>query len=104
MTIWDIPKHLINDTSFWIVLFRLQVYPSKKNTAEYLYTRVLPALNSRPLRSNLDLGPAEYLEVPDPSDASNYIFLANLALTTIPAHGARPSGLSLGRLCGPRPP
>jgi len=34
MTIWDISSHVLMDSSFWVVLFRLQVYPSKKNCAE----------------------------------------------------------------------
>ena len=94
LTIWDIPSKRLMDSSFWTILFRLQVYPSKKNDAEFLYTRLLPALNSRPLRSNLDLGPGEFMEVPDAILAKSYHFLARLALTTIPANGARPSRYS----------
>ncbi len=91
MTIWDIPSVRLLDSSFWVLLFRMQVYPDKRNNASLLYEKLLPALNSRPLWSNLDLGPAEYLEVPDAIASANYHFLAKLALTTIPASGARPS-------------
>jgi len=91
MTIWDIPAARLLDSSFWILLFRMQVYPSKKNNAAFLYTKLLPALNSRPLRSNLDQGPAEYLDLPDPVTAQSYHPLARLALTTTPAAGTRPS-------------
>ncbi len=91
MTIWDIPSARLLDSSFWVLLFRMQVYPDKKNTAGLLYEKLLPALNSRPLWSNLDLGPAEYLEVPDELTSGSYHFLAKLALTTIPAPGAHPS-------------
>ena len=37
------------------------------------------------------LGPAEFLEPPDPLYASNYLFLARVALTTVPSPGARSS-------------
>lgn len=91
MTIWDIPSERMLDSSFWVLLFRMQVYPDKKNNASFLYEKLLPALNSRPLWSNLDLGPAEFLEVPDHLSCNNFHFLAKLALTTTPAPGARPS-------------
>jgi hypothetical protein len=94
MTIWEIPSARLLDSTFWILLFRMQVYPSRKNTAEFLYTKLLPALNSRPLLSNLDQGPAEYLEVPDAIAASTMHPLANLALTTSPAIGQRSSAYS----------
>ncbi len=94
MTIWDIPAVRLTDSSFWVLLFRMQVYPDKKNTAEFLYTKLLPALNSRPLRSNLDLGPSEFLEVPDKITRANFHFLAKITLTTIPAIGGRPSKYS----------
>jgi len=38
MTIWNIPALRIMDSTFWVVLFRMQVYPSKRNSAEFLYT------------------------------------------------------------------
>ena len=91
MTIWDIPSERLLDSSFWVLLFRMQVYPDKRNCASLLYEKLLPALNSRPLWSNLDLGPAEYLQVPDLNTSSQYHFLSKLALTTIPAPGSRPS-------------
>jgi Variant SH3 domain. len=94
MTIWDIPRDRLIDSSFWVLLFRMQVYPDKKNNAEFLYTKLLPALNSRPLWSNLDLGPSEFLPVPDKITRQNFHFLARLALTTIPAVAARPSQYS----------
>lgn len=89
MTVWDIPAPRVMDSTFWTLLFRMQVYPSKKNTAAFLYTKLLPALNSRPLLSNLDQGPAEYLDVPDPIAAQSYHPLARLALTTTPQLGYR---------------
>ncbi len=94
MTIWDIPRDRLTDSSFWVLLFRMQVYPDKKNNAEFLYTKLLPALNSRPLWSNLDLGPSEFLKVPDKITRQNFHFLARLALTTVPVAGARPSQYS----------
>lgn len=94
MTIWDIPANRILDSTFWTLLFRMQVYPSRKNNAAFLYTKLLPALNSRPLLSNLDQGPAEYLEVPDPISAQSYHPLAKLALTSTPAVGNRSSKYS----------
>ena len=95
MTVWDIPGERLMDSSFWTLLFRMQVYPSRKNNAAFLYTKLLPALNSRPLLSNLDQGPAEYLELPDPLAAQTYHPLARLALTTTPAPlGARTSKYS----------
>ena len=41
--------------------------------------------------SNLDAGPAEFVEVPSPSSEFSYHDLVRLALTTIPAPGSRPS-------------
>eukprot|EP00978_Attheya_sp_CCMP212_P047272 scaffold421288_cov64-Attheya_sp.AAC.1 len=89
MTIWDIPYERLTDSTFWCVLFRMQVYPSKRNNAKFLYTQLLPALNARPLLSNMDLGPAEFLEVPDASSAVMFHDLSRLALTTTPMQGAR---------------
>jgi hypothetical protein len=94
MTVWDIPRERLTDSSFWVLLFRMQVYPDKKNNADCLYTKLLPALNSRPLWSNLDLGPSEFMQVPDTITRTNFNFLARLALTTIPVAGARPSQYS----------
>ena len=94
MTIWDIPRDRLTDSSFWVLLFRMQVYPDKKNNAEFLYSKLLPSLNSRPLWSNLDLGPSEFIPVPDKITRTNFNFLARLALTTIPVAGARPSEYS----------
>jgi hypothetical protein len=91
MTVWDIPKDRILDSTFWTLLFRMQVYPSRKNCAAFLYTKLLPSLNSRPLLSNLDQGPADYLEVPNPITAQSYHPLACLALTSTPSPQARPS-------------
>lgn len=91
MTIWDIPSTRLLDSTFWVVLFRMQVYPSKRNNAEFLYTKLLPALNARPLFSNLDLGPADFLEPPDLISAASFHPLARLALTTTPQANARPS-------------
>ena len=89
MTIWDIPGDRVMDSSFWTLLFRMQVYPSRKNTAAFLYTKLLPALNSRPLLSNLDQGPADYLEVPTTTLHQSYHPIALLALTTTPAISGR---------------
>ena len=94
MTIWDIPAKTLLDSTFWTILLRMQVYPSRKNTAEFLYTKLLPALNAQPLRSNLDQGPADYLEIPHPISASTYHPLAKLAMTTTPQIGARTSKYS----------
>ena len=91
MTVWDIPGERVLDSTFWTLLFRMQVYPSRRNNAAFLYTKLMPALNSRPLLSNLDQGPAEYLEVPDPISAQSYHPLARLALTSSPASGQRSS-------------
>ena len=77
------------DSTFWKVLFRMQVYPSKNNTAEFLYTKLLPSLNSQPPRSNQDQGPAEFLEIPDPISASTYHPLAKLAMTSTRQMGMR---------------
>jgi hypothetical protein len=94
MTIWNIPANRLMDTTFWAVLFRMQVYPSKKNNAHFLYTKLLPALNSQPLLSNLDQGPHEFLEPPDQISAMSFHPLAKLALATTPASGARPAKYS----------
>ena len=94
MTVWDIPAPRVLDSTFWTLLFRMQVYPSKKNNAAFLYTKLLPALNSRPLLSNLDQGPSDMLEVPNRISSQSYHPLARLALTTTAATGQRPSKYS----------
>jgi hypothetical protein len=94
LTVWNIPVSRIQDSTFWTLLFRMQVYPSKKNSAEFLYTKLLPALNSQPLRSNLDQGPADYLEIPDIISASSFHPLAKLAITSTPEPGMRTSTYS----------
>ena len=91
MTIRDIPASRIKDNTFWTVLFNLQVYPSRKNKADFLYTKLLPSLNSRLLRSNLDLIMTAYHKVPDVISANNFYFLARLALTTTLVNGAHTS-------------
>jgi hypothetical protein len=94
LTIWDVPASVLRDSSFWVLLFRLQVYPDKRHCASFLYEKLLPSLNSRPLFSNAELGPQEFWEVPDPVTSNNYHFLSRLALTTVAAPGARPSRYS----------
>jgi hypothetical protein len=89
LTVWDIPPERITDSTFWVLLFRLQVYPSRKNNAEFLYAKLLTSLNSRPLLSNnnADAGgpPAEFYYPPATAKvARQYHQLALLALTTIP--------------------
>lgn len=86
MTIWDIPQDRLTDSTFWVLLFRMQVYPSKRNNAEFLYTKLLTSLNSWPLLSNKDAGPGiEYYYPPATSTGANsYHQLALLALTSIP--------------------
>ena len=91
LTLWNIPPERVLDSSFWVPLFRLQVYPSKRNTAAYLYTKLLPALNSAPLLANIDFGPAEFHPVPSPIAALSYNDLAALALTSTPSKSARSS-------------
>lgn len=85
LTIWDIPPERVTDSTFWALLFRMQVYPSKRNNAEFLYTKLLTSLNSRPLLSNKDAGPADFYYPPATlSSAHQFHQLALLALTTIP--------------------
>ena len=94
LTVWNIPAKRLLDSTFWTVLFRMQVYPNKSNTAEFFYTKLLPSLNSQPLRSNTDQGPTEYLEIPDPIAASSFHPLAKLAMTTTPQNGMRSTSYS----------
>jgi len=95
LTVWDVPPERVTDSTFWVLLFRMQVYPSKRNTAEFLYTKLLPALNSRPLASNKDTGHAEYFYPPATTlAAKNYHQLALLGLTSIPELNAPSSKYS----------
>lgn len=89
LTVWDIPPERITDSTFWVLLFRLQVYPSRRNNAEFLYAKLLTSLNSRPLLSNNNADasgpPAEFYYPPATAKvARQYHQLALLALTTIP--------------------
>jgi len=94
MTIWNIPALRIMHSTFWVVFFRMQVYPSKRNSAKFLYTKLLPSLNVQPLLSNLDQGPHEFLEPPDEISALSFHPLARLVLTTTPSIGANPAKYS----------
>ena len=95
MTIWDIPADRVTDSTFWVLLFRMQVYPSKKNDASFLYTKLLTSLNSRPLLSNKEAGPADFYYPPATKEAAEqYHELARLALTSIPELGSRSSKYS----------
>jgi len=94
MKIWNIPALRIMDSTFWVVFLRIQVYPSKRNSAKFLYTKLLPSLNVQPLLSNLDQGPHEFLEPPDEISALSFHPLARLVLTTTPSIGANPAKYS----------
>ena len=94
LTIWNIPPERLRDSSFWVPLFRMQVYPSRRNTATFLYTKLLPALNSCPLLANVSLGPADFRPVPGLLAAKNYHDLAILALTSTPSLRSRSSKYS----------
>ena len=53
MIFWDIPVSRIKDSTFWTVLLNLQLYPSRKNTAEFLHTIFVSSMdpeNSRILK------------------------------------------------------
>ena len=95
LTVWDIPAARILDSSFWTVLFYMQIYSSRKHNAELLYTKLLSALNSRPLRSNLEMGPADYFLPPSPTVSASYFDLALIAFSTTPQIGAQSSQLSM---------
>ena len=94
MKIWNIPALRIMDSTFWVVFLRIQVYPSKRNSAKFLYTKLLPSLNVQPLLSILDQGPHEFLEPPDEISALSFHPLARLVLTTTPSIGASPAKYS----------
>ncbi len=87
-TVCDIPHERVTDSTFWVVLFRMQVYPSKRNGAEFLYAKLLTSLNSRPLHSNYHVNNThdwEYMYPPPTKHAaSQYYQLALLGLTYIP--------------------
>lgn len=88
LSIWDIPRDHVIDSTFWVLLFRMQVYPSKRNTPEFLYTKLLPSLNSKPLSSNREGGLCEYYYPPATNtSAKQYHLLALLGLTCIPERG-----------------
>lgn len=88
LTIQDIPHERITDSTFWVCLFRMQVYPSKRNTSEFLYEKLLTSLNSRPLHSNYcggGNGGGEFMYPPPTKGAAlQYYQLALLGLTYIP--------------------
>ena len=86
LTIWNIPSDRILDSSFWTLLFRMQIYPHRRNGPQLLYEHLLPALNSRPLLSNMRNETIEFLPLPsrDQTNMSRYYDLALLALTMSP--------------------
>ena len=52
LTIYDIPRFRLLDSSFWFMLLRLKALPGEGNTCTFLYQTLLPYLNSTPLRAN----------------------------------------------------
>lgn len=87
LTVYDIPHERVTDSTFWVLLFRMQVYPSKRNGAEFLYAKLLTALNSRPLHSNSAVvnNTLDYMYPPPTKRAAQqYYQLALLGLTYIP--------------------
>jgi hypothetical protein len=85
LTIWDIPSERIMDSTFWTLVFRMQIYPHRRHGAQLLYEHLLPALNSRPLLSNMRHEPIEFLPMPkERQNMGRYYELALLALTVSP--------------------
>ena len=85
LNIWDIPSERILDSTFWTLVFRMQIYPHKRNGPKIFYEHLLPSLNSRPLLSNMTSEAVEFLEIPDdPTNTGRYYDLALLALTCTP--------------------
>jgi hypothetical protein len=87
LTVYDIPHERVTDSTFWVLLFRMQVYPSKRNGAEFLYAKLLTALNSRPLHSNSAVvnNTLDYMYPPPTKRAAQQFYqLALLGLTYIP--------------------
>ena len=49
----DIPIPKLMDSSWWLMILRMQVYPSAENTPELLYETFLPYLNGKPLTATI---------------------------------------------------
>ena len=49
----DIPIPKLMDSSWWLMILRMQVYPSAENTPELMYETFLPYLNSKPLTATI---------------------------------------------------
>ena len=49
----EVPIPKLLDTSWWLMVLRMQVYPSAENTPELLYETFLPYLNGKPLTATI---------------------------------------------------
>lgn len=52
----DVPGYRVRDSSFWTLAYRQLVHARPDNGPNYLYERMLPYLNTRPLLSNVPAG------------------------------------------------
>ena len=48
----NIPSPRLQDSAFWFLLFRMMIRPDPDNGPLFLYTKLLPALNTRPIQAN----------------------------------------------------
>ena len=52
IALYDVSAELVANRSFWFVVFRMLVYPSKKNGPQHFYEKILPMMNKKPLLAN----------------------------------------------------
>jgi len=65
-----VPLEKITDSWIWFMLLRMLAYPSAENTPKMLYEKLLPFLNSCPLKSNLVEAELEFRSLPHNKDSS----------------------------------
>jgi hypothetical protein len=48
----NIPSARLQDSAFWFLLFRMMLRPDPDNSPLFMYTKLFPALNTRPIQAN----------------------------------------------------
>lgn len=90
MAFYKIEKDMISSSSFWFVLMRMLVYPSKQNGPKDIYERLLPGLSRKPLLKNQIGNGAEFPSIPASGDTSHWKSIVEAMRWTLIWGGASP--------------
>jgi hypothetical protein len=92
LALYDIPPELVRNTAVWFLIFRMLVYPSKRNGPAELYEKILPMLNKRPLLTNkIGALPGQWQRAPVSGDISHFQAVLEAVRHTLVWSGFLPS-------------